>query len=119
MEDFSNPEIKCHIHLYNADYPELHDHDYWEFFIILSGEAEHYVGGQKQLLTSSIGCLVHPCDRHRFVNSSKSFQHLNIGITDKYFKQLLDFVDEKLYDLLSSINHPLIYEIDEDRKSVV
>jgi AraC family cel operon transcriptional repressor len=111
-EDFAFPESKFHFHLYNTDYAELHDHDYWEFFIVLSGEIDHYMEERKQPLTSGIGCLVHPRDKHRFANCSKNYRQMNICITDEHFKELVDFVDDSLYGLIYSINHPIFYELD-------
>ena len=89
-EDFTYPESQFHFHLYNTDYTELHDHDYWEFFIILSGETEHDASGRRQLITSGMGCLIHPRDKHRFLNASKNYRQMNICITDEYFKELLN-----------------------------
>jgi len=112
-EDFTHPESNFHFHLYNTDYSELHNHDYWEFFIILSGKTEHDVQGRKQLMSSGMGCLVHPRDKHRFLNASSGYQQMNICITDDYFKELLNVIDSELYGLISSINHPLVYDIPE------
>ena len=113
-EDFTFPQTKLHFHLYSTDYPELHNHDYWEFFIVLSGECEHYTEKRKQLLTAGMGCLVHPRDKHRFTSHSKNYKQMNICITDEYFKELLDVIDTDLYGSIFSVNHPIIYEIDEN-----
>ena len=75
-EDFTFPQTKLHFHLYSTDYPELHNHDYWEFFIVLSGECEHYTEKRKQLLTTGMGCLVHPRDKHRFTSVSKNYKQM-------------------------------------------
>ena len=112
-EDFFYPESKTHFHLHNTDYPEMHDHDYWEFFIILSGQVDHYTEDKKHPMMMGMGCLVHPSDKHRFTNASKNYQQMNICITDEFFKTLLDVVDTELHGLISVINHPLVYEIDE------
>ena len=118
-EDFAHPDSKFHFHLYNTDYSELHSHDYWEFFIILSGEADHETEGKTQRVTSGIGCLVHPRDKHAFLNSSKDYRQMNICITDDYFKELLDVIDTELYGMVYSINHPIIYEMDESIMSEI
>lgn len=111
-EDFLTPESNFHFHIYNMPYPELHDHDYWEFFIILSGEVEHYTENTKQVLSKGMGCLVHPRDKHRFGNVSNDYQQMNICVTDRQFKELLNILDEELYGLIFSVNHPLFYELD-------
>ena len=38
---------------------------------------------------------------------------MNICITDEYFKKLLDVIDTELYGNIFSVNHPIIYEIDD------
>ena len=111
-EDFLLPESNFHFHIYNMAYPELHDHDYWEFFIILSGEVEHYTENSKQILSKGMCCLVHPRDKHRFANVSNAYQQMNICVTDHQFKELLNVLDEELYGLIFSVNHPLFYELD-------
>lgn len=112
-DDFEYPETKMHFHLYNTDFPELHDHDYWEFFIILSGSTEHHMQQGKRSLKSGMGCLVHPWDKHRFGTHSTDYEQLNVAITDDYFHELLDFIDPKLYDNLSAVGCPVLYELDE------
>ena len=114
LEDFLIPESNFHFHLYNTIYPEMHDHDYWEFFIILSGEVEHFTENTKQLLSRGMGCLIHPRDKHRFGNVSSNYQQMNICITDHQFKELLDVIDTELYGLIFSVNHPIFYDIDNN-----
>lgn len=110
-EDFEYPGTKVHFHLYNTDFPELHDHDYWEFFIILSGSTEHFTQQRKQTFKSGMGCLVHPWDKHRFGTPSPDYEQLNIAITDEYFHELLDVIDPKLYGQLVSVAHPISYDL--------
>lgn len=114
LEDFLIPESNFHFHLYNTTYSEMHDHDYWEFFIILSGEVEHYAENSKQMLSKGMGCLIHPRDKHRFGNISSNYQQMNICITDHQFKELLDVIDTELYGLIFSVNHPIFYDIDNN-----
>lgn len=111
--DFSHPESKLHFHMYNTDFNEVHDHNYWEFFIIVSGETEHWCEGKQQILTPGMGCLVHPRDKHKFMNCSKNYQQINVCITDDCFKEMLDIIDTELYGAIFHINHPIFYDIDE------
>lgn len=113
-EDFDYPEIKSHFHLYNRDFQELHDHDYWEFFIILSGKTEHITGNQKQILKKGTGCLVHPWDKHYFIMKSSDYQQLNLAITEDYFHELFNIISPKLYEQLVSVNQPILYELTEN-----
>lgn len=113
-EDFTYPDTQFHFHIHKTNFPEWHDHDYWEFFIVLSGEIKQTMENvsSSQILSEGMGCLVHPWDKHKFVASAHNYQQLNIMVTEEYFKKLVTFVDPQLYDSLLAVNHPLEYEID-------
>lgn len=113
-EDFIYPDTQVHFHLYNSEFPELHNHDYWEFFIILSGETEHIVKKQKNILKKGDCFLVHPWDKHRFGVCSSDYQMLNLAITDEYLHSLLDIIDTKLYEQLCGLDNPLAYELSDE-----
>lgn len=111
-EDFTYPESGVHFHVYNADFPEMHDHDYWEFFTILSGETKHVGEINAQTLVAGTGVLVHPWDKHKFIAAAHNYSQMNVMITDDYFRELLGIIDPKQYELLVSVKHPIYYEID-------
>lgn len=113
-EDFTFPDTQFHFHLYKSDFPEWHDHDYWEFFIVLSGEIKQNAENvdAPQMLSEGMGCLVHPWDKHKFVANAHNYQQLNLAITDEHFQKLLTFISPTFYESLLKFNHPIIYEID-------
>ena len=78
QKDFRFPQSEVHFHLYYSDFPELHDHDYWEFFIIDSGEIKHYSENEMNVLKAGTGILVHPSDKHCFKKCSQDYQQTNI-----------------------------------------
>ena len=112
-EDFDYAEIKTHFHLFNNNFPEQHDHDYWEFFIVLSGSTDHETEVSKQPIKKGTAYLVHPWDKHRFCNCSPDYQQLNLAITDEFFHELLDYIDPKLYRQLVTVERPVPYELSE------
>lgn len=118
-KDFGSPDRKTHFHLYTTDFRELHDHDYWEFFIVLSGKMEHFTENGRQLLTMNMACLLHPWNKHYFNSASPDFQQMNICITDEYFKELLNIIDPNLYEMLCSIDHPISYVVDESMRDEI
>ncbi len=113
-EDFTNPSCGVYFHLYKLDFPDMHTHDYWEFFIILSGKTKHVTESNTQVLNAGIGCLVHPWDKHRFSGATDDYMQLNVMVTDERFHALLNVIDDTLYNTISSINHPIFYEIPAD-----
>ncbi len=113
-EDFTHPEVEMYFHIYTMDFPEMHDHNYWEFLLILSGEVKHKTEDSSQILSSNMGCLIHPKDKHLFVGSTHKYQHLNIMITDKRFKKLCDIVSKDKYEQLCAVEKPILYEIPDN-----
>lgn len=113
-EDFTHPDRGVYFHLYKVDFPAMHTHDYWEFFIILSGETKHVTNTGTQLLTTGMGCLVHPWDKHKFSTVTNDYMQLNVMATDEHLRALLTVIDATLYDTLAAITHPVNYELQAD-----
>ncbi len=110
-DDFEYPESQIHFHLFCMNYPEMHDHDYWEFFFVIDGSVVHCTENGSQTLTKGTGYLVHPWDKHYFVDASSDYMQLNVMITDAYFRQILDFIDAELYQSLISAKKPMPYMV--------
>lgn len=111
QEDFEYPETQMHFHLFCQDYPELHDHDYWEFFFVIQGSVTHCTEKGQQVLTEGMGYLIHPKDRHCFTDASDDYIQMNIMISDAYFRELLGFLDGSLYQSLASVKNPMFYMV--------
>ncbi len=112
-EDFANPEFGVHFHTYSVPYPIMHDHDYWEFFITLSGKIVHKTMFSTQVLSKNTGGLVHPKDKHCFLSADVPSSQLNLMITDELFHEMLDMIDPSIYDSLAAIDHPIHYYLNE------
>lgn len=111
QEDFEYPESQMHFHLFCYDYPEQHDHDYWEFFYVIRGNVTHIMEKDRSVLTEGMGYLVHPWDRHCFVDASENYMQLNIMISDAGFREMLAFLDASLYQSLCSVKNPMFYMV--------
>lgn len=114
QDDFTYPDVKMHFHVHYTNYAELHNHDYWEFFIVLSGSIEHTASSGKQVLQNGMAYLVHPQDKHSLKNCSADYSQVNFCITDEYFKELLDLFDPKLYAHLCAAESPVLYHLNEN-----
>ena len=108
QEDFDYPETQMHFHLFCQDYPELHDHNYWEFFFVVGGSVTHVTEKGEQVLTEGMGYLIHPSDCHYFTEASDDYTQLNIMISDAYLRELLDFLDGSLYESISAVKNPML-----------
>lgn len=111
QEDFDYPETGMHFHLFCQNYPETHNHNYWEFFFVTQGSVIHRTPKSEQVMTEGMGYLIHPGDIHCFVDASADYGQLNIMISDEYFRELLDFVDKNLYDSINAVKNPIFYTV--------
>ncbi|MBE6925818.1 MAG: helix-turn-helix domain-containing protein [Ruminococcaceae bacterium] len=111
QEDFDYPETQMHFHLFCQDYPELHDHNYWEFFFVVGGSVTHVTEKGQQILTEGMGYLIHPSDLHCFTDASDDYAQLNVMISDEYFRELLEFVDGSLYESINAVKNPMFYMV--------
>lgn len=119
LNDFDHPEVEMHFHVHSQNYSEWHNHDYWEFFIVLSGTVDHNTENAKQPLKSGMAYLVHPTDKHNFRNCSKGYQQYNFAITDECFRELLSFIDPTLYESLVSFKSPIPYLLNENMLEIL
>ena len=88
-------------HWWDAAYTSLHDHDYYEFFIITSGRTKHFLNGESQELGEKTLCLIRPQDRHQFTPMPDSrCIHINLPVTREKLEQLCAAVGTSLRDLL-------------------
>ncbi len=110
-EDFLYPEARVHFHVYKYNFPEMHNHNYWEFFIVGSGETTHVREDKTEILSEGSACLIHPWDKHKFVSASSEYEQINFTITDDYFRELLGLISPDLYDRLTHIKHPVNYDL--------
>ena len=66
---FADPSKDYAYNLLYHDFPILHNHNYWEFLIVLSGEYKHTINGREELINRGQVCVckdrVHSRDRFR------------------------------------------------------
>ena len=117
-EDFAAPETGVHFHIFTTNFPEYHNHDYWEFCIVTSGKMTNMIEVNSELIAqpmnAQMACLIHPWDKHKIVQASENYQLLNVMITDELFRKCSTLIDSNLYDTVSAVKHPILYEIDKD-----
>ena len=95
-------------------YNELHNHTYWETFIILTGERTHNINGKSSVLTAGTVCFLRPLkDKHFFVSKSHDdySRHRDIYVVDSDMKAWCDMVSPQLYDELLEPDLPLCFPI--------
>jgi len=61
---FADPSKDYAYNLLYHDFPILHNHNYWEFLIVLSGEYKHTINGKEELINRGQIIVVKPDDYH-------------------------------------------------------
>ena len=100
-------------HWWDAAYTSLHDHDYYEFFIITSGRTNHLLNGASQQLGEKTLCLIRPQDRHQFTPlQGERCIHINLPVTREKLEQLCSAVSTTLPDLLRAPSRIVLEDTD-------
>jgi len=88
----NNPRLRDYgvaFHWWAADYTSLHNHDYYEFFIITLGKTNHILNGERRELSAGTLTFIHPEDYHQFTPMDGSgCIHINLAVTEAKLKQL-------------------------------
>ena len=72
---------------------QLHYHDYYEIFLMISGSAVHLVNGKRQNLQKNSLIFVRPEDTHTYL-SEKNFSFINLTFTRETIELLFTYLSE-------------------------
>lgn len=93
--------VACH--WWNSETTSLHCHNFYEFFIVTSGEATHEINGETRKLHKGMLQLIKPEDSHRIVSSkSKKCTHINISVTPKKLETICAAIDISPHELVEN-----------------
>ena len=105
---FADPSKDYAYNLLYHDFPILHNHNYWEFLIVLSGEYKHTINGREEIIKRGQVIVIRPEDYHMLTQNSKSASHLNIMMkcetVEKMARSFSDAFFEKLLQNTSYIS---------------
>ena len=105
---FADPSKDYAYNLLYHDFPILHNHNYWEFLIVLSGEYKHTINGREEIIKRGQAIVIRPEDYHMLTQNSKSASHLNIMMkceaVEKMARSFSDAFFEKLLQNTSYIS---------------
>lgn len=85
------------------DYNIEHDHDYFEFFIILDGKYKTYLNNEKIIGQAYEAYFIRPSDLHRIVAEEGKVKHLNIMFKTAFVKKHCNCISSNLYTTLLSL----------------
>lgn len=101
-----------------------HSHNYWEIFYILSGNANHYINGQKTVIGSGDCYILRPHDKHcidRIENKDKIFLNRDFYIQPEKMDKICSFLDEngKLLERLENSQTELKFNIPRQKLEII
>ena len=95
-------------------YDELHNHTFWEIFLILTGQCTHTVNGATTNLTAGTVCFLRPIkDKHFFAHKqgSEEYRHRDIYVTDSDMQKWCNMISPTLYDELLEPSTPITFPV--------
>lgn len=87
--------------------PDLHDHNYYEYFIVTSGTIAHLANGKKTLLNPGTLVFIRPSDRHLYcIDESENFKIINISFRTVYFESITKYFDSPVLKNMAEAAEP-------------
>ena len=112
----------CRYNYSGSENFQLHYHDYYEIFLMISGEGTHYVNGEKVLLTDNSLIFIRPSDTHTYIkNHNKKFTFINLTFTEETFENLFSYIGnpDAKQKLISSKIPPQIFVKKLDKEKLI
>ena len=115
---FADPSKDYAYNLLYHDFPILHNHNYWEFLIVLSGEYKHTINEKEELISRGQIRVIRPEDYHMLAQNSKSASHLNIMLKCEAIERLARSYSDRFYEwllqgnIIISMNDVIINKIE-------
>ena len=100
-----------HITNHREVFPLLHDHDYFEFFLIIEGQIEHLVNGRSSVLKPGHFVFIRPNDIHSYKRRENQNCHfVNLAILENTINELFAFLGKSIDKnfLVDSENPPTV-----------
>lgn len=91
---------------------EMHSHDYYEFFLTVTGEALHTANGKTSLLPEGSLVFMRPSDIHLYTkNKSDEYVFANLAFSTDVFERLLPYISDIVdtSSLLDAKDPPTIF----------
>lgn len=84
----------------------MHNHNYYEYFVIVSGEIIHEVNSEVQYLHSGDLLLVRPNDYHRYnTEKTSGCNFINVSFNKEHFESIKSYFNNPIIDKL--VNDPM------------
>ncbi len=93
---FKNINSDVDFHWFNGS-SSLHQHDYYEIFLITHGTVSHTYLDKTQTIFEKEFVLVFPQKTH-IINATQYMQHFNISISSNFIKKICDIISPNFFN---------------------
>lgn len=95
---------------------ELHDHNYYEYFIITSGEIIHEVNGKSSSLKAGNMVFIRPHDLHNYqISDDKNCKMINVSFSKKHFERLTEYFSNPVIGEMLTAEYPPTIVLSQQR----
>lgn len=112
----------CRYNYSHTENFQLHFHDYYEVFMMISGEGIHLVNNEEILLNENSLIFVRPWDTHSYIkNESKKFSFINLTFTKETAETLFRYLNDciPVEKLLSARISPAVILNKRDKDNLI
>lgn len=106
---FSGDDGICTKLFFNNMDSHIHKHDYYEFFLVCSGSATHYINFKEKPIFKGTFTLIRPNDTHSFLRATNNFSFYNLLVSKLTMDTCLAFLGNQsgVYQMLTSEISPV------------
>ena len=109
---FLNPSWGINFNFWNLPLTALHDHNYFEIFLVTKGPLLYFCNGQEYLLKKQTLVFVRPQDVHQFKNPPKAVQQqANLAVLKPILYEFCNLLSPTFFDKLSNFSKPIMIEL--------
>lgn len=96
-----------------TDYAILHNHDYWEYMLVVEGEFRHNVNGSTEILKQGDLRLIRPNDLHMVKKHTEQVKHINFIISNDLMKKQLEILGDGIFEDTIARQMPISFTLSE------
>ena len=90
---FPSPEKGVNFHWCYQNSTSLHEHDFYEFIVMIDGKAKHFHRNKTSIASKGMLFLIKPGEFHQFLpHHNHEARHINFSISPVMLKELTDTV---------------------------
>lgn len=111
-----------HINHFREVFPLLHDHDYYEFFVMVKGQLNHFINNENKVIKKGQLMFIRPKDFHSFAKiTGHDFHYINLAILRKTIEELFCYLGKGFNHatLIEAKNPPTVVLTDNELQSVL